>query len=64
MESLVEDVWLGLQRCLNQIQRIFTHSAKLFGLVWIFGWVCFSFWILCTCFNCLHLKEALSRESL
>lgn len=64
MESLVEDVWLDLQWCLDQVQRIFTHSAKLFGLDWVFGWVRFPFFILGSCFKCLHLKEALSRESL
>lgn len=68
MESLVDDVWLNLQRCLDQVQRISTHSAKLFGLVWIFptGFCCcfFFFFSLGICFKCLHLKEALSRESL
>lgn len=43
MESLVEDVYLDLQWCLDRVQRIFTHSAKLFGLVWGFWLGLFSF---------------------
>lgn len=33
LESPVEDVWSDLQRCLDQAQRISTHSAKFSCLV-------------------------------
>lgn len=60
----MEDVWLDLQSCLDQVQRISTYSEKLFGLDFWLGLGFFFFLILVSCCKLLHLKEALSRESL
>lgn len=50
MESLVEYVWLELQSCLHQVQRISTYSEKLFGLDFWLGLGFFFFFLILVSF--------------